>query len=448
MAIVLDQVNQAQAQKKGPSAHSTSSHTSQPTAAVSDTRNYGGAVSGAATAEQQAAFRALQAAQTQQPAQQQTAGGSSLPSNWSSMSEADKRNYAAAQQTTFHDVAPAVTQPEKPPEQPQQQDKMYYSDYLRLTGQDGGSAAPQAVTYIDGNGQRATGTVQQPAQPSYWDTMRDLYQQMYDEQVAANNQALEDARARAQEATDAQLEALRTGYQGTNRQLYRDYMENQRTLPQQMAAQGYSGGLSESSRLRLGNAYQEALAENERARLAEESGANQALAQQLYEAQQAANTANNQAAQNRYGYLAALREAQYNQERADLEARAAMMGSVGDFSAYAQLGYTPAEIARLQAYWNAQHAPATSSGGGGRRSSSGSNNQDLVKSLTSSSYMSVLNGATSLMDVNAGLQQAVNSGDITQAQASQIYSQAQAAANERANRRNQAAAYQSRDRGL
>ena len=370
---------------------------------------------------------------------------------WSSMSEADKRNYAAAQQTTFHNVSPAAPQPEKPAQQTTQ-DKMYYSDYLRLTGQDGGSGGggAQKVTYIAPNGQKATGTVQQPqeAQPSYWDTMRDYYQQMYDEQVAANNQALEDTRARAQEATDAQLEALRQGYQGTNRQLYRDYMENQRVLPQQMAAQGYSGGLSESSRLRLGNAYQEALAENERARLAEESGANQALAQQLYEAQQAANTANNQAAQNRYGYLAALREAQYQQERADLEARAAMMGSVGDFSVYAQLGYTPAEIARLQAAWNAQHAPAVSSGGGGGRRSSSGGNKDLVSSLTSSSYMSVLNGATSLMDVNAGLQQAVNSGDITQAQASQIYRQAQAAANERANRINQAAANQSRDRGL
>ena len=107
-------------------------------------------------------------------------------------------------------------------------------------------AGPNSVTYVD-NGERKTGTVD----PDYWARMEGYYDQQYNDQVAANNKALEDARARAQEANQAQIDALRQQYQGTNRQLYRDYMQNVKTLPQQMSALGYSGGLSESGRLRL-----------------------------------------------------------------------------------------------------------------------------------------------------------------------------------------------------
>ncbi len=242
-------------------------------------------------------------------------------------------------------------------------------------GSSGGGGSAQKVTYVD-NGARNTGVVQEEPEaepvPSYWDTMMDDYQKYYEEQIAANANALENARQRAQEATDAQIAAMNAGYRGTNRQLYRDYMERQRVLPQQMAAQGYSGGLTESSRLRLGNAYQEALAENERARIAQESGANQALAQQLYEAQAAADAADLQASQNRYSYLAALQQKQYEQERAELEARAAMLGSVGDFSAYKELGYSDAEIAYLQAMFRKMNPDLFgSSGGGGSKGGSG-----------------------------------------------------------------------------
>ena len=48
-------------------------------------------------------------------------------------------------------------------------------------------------------------------------------------------------------------------------------MESKRTLPQRLAAQGITGGLTESSQVRLANSYGEELAENERARLAEEA---------------------------------------------------------------------------------------------------------------------------------------------------------------------------------
>lgn len=217
----------------------------------------------------------------------------------------------------------------------------------------------QKVTYIGNNGARNTGTtassgsssadkkVTPGTTPDYYNQMQALYQKAYDDQVAANNAALEAARQRAQETTDAQIAALGEQYAGTNRQLYRDYMASRRTLPQQMAAQGYSGGLSESSMLRLNNSYEEGLNENERARLAQETSYNQALAQQMFEAQQKTSEANQSAQQQLYGQRAAIQEAIYK----DAQQRAATMAASGDFSEYKRLGFSDSEIAYLKNMW-------------------------------------------------------------------------------------------------
>lgn len=221
----------------------------------------------------------------------------------------------------------------------------------------------QTATYIDDNGERQTGTysaagenagignAQESAAPSHYDQMRGYYQQMYDEQVASNEAARAAAEQRAREATQQQIDALKSGYQGTNRQLYRDYMEHRRTLPQEMAARGYSGGMSESSMLRLRNSYEEGLNENERARIGQEAGANAALAQQLYEAQARKSAADQQANQQRLGYLTALQEQQYQ----DLQQRAATLASAGDFSGYQDLGYSSEEISYLEDIWARQN---------------------------------------------------------------------------------------------
>ena len=212
-----------------------------------------------------------------------------------------------------------------------------------------GSGGGSRVSYIGNDGQKKTGTVKVTpgTTPDFYTEMGNLYQKAYDEQVAANNAALEAARLHAQETTDAQIAALADQYQGTNRQLYRDYMNSRRVLPQQMAAQGYSGGLTESSMLRLNNAYMEGLNENERARLAQVTGYNQALAQQLYDAQARANEANTQAGQQRYSNLAAIEEAIYQ----DAQQRAATMAASGDFTEYKNLGYSDSEIAYLKKMW-------------------------------------------------------------------------------------------------
>jgi len=212
-----------------------------------------------------------------------------------------------------------------------------------------GSGSGSRVSYIGSDGSKQTGTVKvTPGQtPDFYTQMGNLYQQAYDDQIAANAAALAEAKQRAQEATDAQIAALAEQYAGTNRQLYRDYMNNRRVLPQQMAAMGYNGGLSESSLLRLGNAYEEGLNENERARLAQETAYNQELAQQLYDAQMRTNEANQSARQNLYGQQATLQQMIY----ADQQQRAATMAASGDFSEYERLGFSPSEIAYLKQMW-------------------------------------------------------------------------------------------------
>jgi hypothetical protein len=223
----------------------------------------------------------------------------------------------------------------------------------------------QPVSYIGADGQKKQGVASVPAAQSgestdYWDAQRAGYQDMYDEAVRANNDAAERAAQQAREAAEAQRQALATGYQGTNRQLYRDYMENRRRLPQQMAAAGYNGGLSESAQLRLRNSYEEALAENERSRMGQQASADANLAQRLYEIQAQADAGNQQARQQRLSYEQALREQQRQEERQELAARADTLAAAGDFSGYRALGYSQSEIDAMTRYWLAGNPDMTS----------------------------------------------------------------------------------------
>ena len=220
-------------------------------------------------------------------------------------------------------------------------------------GKSGSGGRGGTATYIASDGSKKSGIANPtPGQtPQFYTDLGNLYQKAYDDQIAANNAALEEARARAQEATDAQIAALAEQYAGTNRQLYRDYMNSRRVLPQQMAAMGYNGGLSESSLLRLNNSYEEGLNENERARLAQETAYNQALQQNLYDAGVRTNEANQAARQNLYSQQAALQEAIYR----DAQNRAATMAASGDFSEYERLGFSPSEIAYLKQMWRAMN---------------------------------------------------------------------------------------------
>lgn len=114
----------------------------------------------------------------------------------------------------------------------------------------------------------------------------------YAEQLAAN-----DAAARAQTelqtaALERQREKAAAEYQKLNRQLYTDSMQTQRTLPEQLAAMGYTGGATESSMLRNRLAYEQALRSNEAERISGERDIDfqiqQAALQQEIARQQAA----------------------------------------------------------------------------------------------------------------------------------------------------------------
>ena len=296
----------------------------------------------------------------------------------------------------------------------------------------------QPVSYINAQGQKATGVADMPKNTdSYYDDMRGYYQNMYDEAVRNNNDAADQAAEQARRAAEAERQALLQGYQGTNRQLYRDYMQNRKTLPQKMAAAGYSGGLSESARIRLANSYEEALAENERARLGQQATSDANLANRLYEIQAAADQGNQQARQQQLAYEQALRE----QQRQDLITRADTLAASGDFSGYRSLGYSQNEIDALARTWLAAHPEMTSSwiaahpddasrlnitapstGGGGYYEGNGNgtgggggSGNGGSASLNQMVQQAVLDGA-SWKDITQTLNDMVRAGEITPAE--------------------------------
>lgn len=138
-----------------------------------------------------------------------------------------------------------------------------------LTGT-GWSSAPAESGETGG---KDTGTAGTPPErrPTYSETMQGYYGDRYADALAENKTAADAAAETAERDAQDALERIRGGYKSTDRQLYREYMESKRTLPQRLAAQGITGGLTESSQVRLANSYGEELAENERARLAEEA---------------------------------------------------------------------------------------------------------------------------------------------------------------------------------
>ena len=222
----------------------------------------------------------------------------------------------------------------------------------------------QKVSYIDGNGDKQIGYAEVVAQPEapaaetqaentvdYWSTMKDMYTRLYDEAVAANDAQAALAAERAAAAADEQLAALAAEYEGTNRQLYRDYMQTQRVLPQQLAAQGYTGGLTESARLRLGISYQDALARNEQARIAAAAGIGNERAQTKYEIAAAAAEANRQALANQNAQMIALEQERYQYDQALKEARVQQMAAAGDFTGMLDLGYSQDEVDYLTRVW-------------------------------------------------------------------------------------------------
>lgn len=93
------------------------------------------------------------------------------------------------------------------------------------------------------SGGKDTGVAGTPPErrPTYSETMQGYYGDRYADALAENKTAADAAAETAERDAQDALERIRGGYKSTDRQLYREYMESKRTLPQRLAAQGITG---------------------------------------------------------------------------------------------------------------------------------------------------------------------------------------------------------------
>lgn len=296
-----------------------------------------------------------------------------------------------------------------------------------------GTSGGGKVTYIDPNGDAQKGTTEgtpeeTPGEPqrTYLDELRDQYQKMYDDAVKANNDAAKAAAERALAQAEKGVGELGDQYGSLNKQLYRDYMESLRVLPQEMAARGYSGGMSESARLGLDTAYGERLNENEAARIAAIMQLRQQGADAEYQANAARDQANAQAQQNLYANMMNL----ILQQQQDAATKAQNMAQYGDFSGYLGLGYTQSEIDQMQKAWIAANPelaktlgyvktpePVYSSYSGGGKNNTPSAEQQANGRDLLSEAIQLKNGGTPYSQIAKALDEEAAAGTITTAQA-------------------------------
>ena len=302
-----------------------------------------------------------------------------------------------------------------------------------------GTSGGDKVTYIDANGDAQKGTTEgtpeetptaaaTEAPRTYLDDLKDQYQKMYDDAVKANNDAAKAAAERSLAQVEQGIGELGEQYGNINKQLYRDYMESLRVLPQELAARGYSGGMSESARLGLDTAYGERLNENEAARIAAIMQLRQQGADAEYQANAARDQANAEAQQTLYANMMNL----ILQQQQDAATKAQNMAQYGDFSGYLGLGYTQSEIDQMQKAWIAANpelakvlgyvktpepVPVYSSYSGGGENNTPSAEQQANGRDLLSEAIQLKNGGTPYSQIAKALDEEAAAGTITTAQA-------------------------------
>ena len=302
-----------------------------------------------------------------------------------------------------------------------------------------GTSGGGKVTYIDPNGDAQKGTTEGTPEETptaaatetprtYLDDLKDQYQKMYDDAVKANNDAAKTAAERSLAQVEQGIGELGEQYGNINKQLYRDYMESLRVLPQELAARGYSGGMSESARLGLDTAYGERLNENEAARIAAIMQLRQQGADAEYQANAARDQANAEAQQTLYANMMNL----ILQQQQDAATKAQNMAQYGDFSGYLGLGYTQSEIDQMQKAWIAANpelakvlgyvktpepVPVYSSYSGGGENNTPSDEQQANGRDLLSEAIQLKNGGTPYSQIAKALDEEAAAGTITTAQA-------------------------------
>lgn len=255
--------------------------------------------------------------------------------------------------------------------------------------------------------------------PTYSEIMQKYYAGQYADALAGNKRTAEaEENAAERDAQDA-LERIRGGYRNTDRQLYREYMESTRTLPQRLAAQGVTGGLTESSQVRLANSYGEELAENERARLAEEAQTYSARDARLAAAKTERDRADAEAKKTREESLAKLWQEVEKRRREETAKAAALLAAAGDYSGYVGLGLTQDQADYLAEIWmgrNDKVAQLRRAWGGGKTSvSSGS---ALADTLSETLLLNAERGTDAAVEYIAAR---LASGDIQSDEAETIW---------------------------
>ena len=293
------------------------------------------------------------------------------------------------------------------------------------------SVRAQNQTVGDRFGYGGGGGYPQGQQQNQQDNLYAQYLEELQRQYAEIQAQQEAAKRAAVEQAVGQLSGQKTGleqnYQDLYRQLYLQRRNAEKNLPQQMAAMGYNGGLTESSALNLQTSYADALRQGEQAKQGTLSEIDRAIADarlsgDISIAEQAAQLAqdrlasygstvdamqqqNNWAAQ--FGYNQYVNDRDFNYQagrdqtadsqwqqsfsrqqlldefnRADttyerkVQAAQYLYETTGDSSLLAVLGYTPEQIAALKGSYAA--AMAGSSGSGGGRSGGSGNSGGMT----------------------------------------------------------------------
>ncbi len=185
----------------------------------------------------------------------------------------------------------------------------------------------------------------------YWEKLENHYRDLYNSQVESNNAAAAEATQKTLRQIGEQIDTLNAQFKESNSELYRGFRDAARKLPQQLAAAGITGGLSESSHVKLQTDYQDNVSRNERSL----SGSVSALRRQGIEAE---NDNLSSAREKNQDALEAYQTQQLaieKEKRSELEKEAAAMAKTGDFSLYSQLGYSQSQIAALRNNWEIEN---------------------------------------------------------------------------------------------
>lgn|SRR5512145_105472 len=213
---------------------------------------------------------------------------------------------------------------------------------------------------------------------------------MYAAQTEANRLALEAAYNNATAGLDAAAGRIPGQYQAAQQQAQQQAEIQRRSFNEQAAASGLNVGAGSQAQLAMGNQLQQNLSgiataqsnaladlELQRTQLNTQyqSNVSQAIAEgnfqkaaalvQEYQRLDAANLARAQAMNDEMFRAYQTRASNYGQNQDALIARAQTLASIGDFSLFSQLGYTPEQITALTNAYQAAQRPASTGGGGG-----------------------------------------------------------------------------------